>query len=67
MILKFQKKLSDYEFSGCYDLSFKQGLRQLSHVVTVQSLYPFESTQENLSPIVYFEVKTIRIEDKEIK
>jgi hypothetical protein len=36
-------------------------------VVTVQSLYPIDSTQNNPSPIAYFEIKTIKIEDKELK
>lgn len=57
----------DSEFSGFYTLEFKRGLKQISHVVTVQSLYPIESTIDNPSPIAYFEVKTLHIADKELK
>lgn len=36
-------------------------------MVTVQSLYPLESTLDRPSPISYFEVKTLNIADKELK
>jgi hypothetical protein len=53
--------------SGLWTLKFKQGLKQISHVVTVQSLLPLDSSAENPCPISYFEVKTLNIADKEIK
>jgi len=33
--LKFHKRPSEGEFSGCFTLEFKKGLKQISHVVTV--------------------------------
>jgi len=57
----------DSEHCGSYTLEFKRGLKQISHVVTVQSLHPIESTIDNPSPIAYFEVKTLHISDKELK
>lgn len=65
--LDLKNQNSDSEFSGCFTLEFKKGLKQISHVVTVQSLHPIESTVESPSPIAYFEIKTLTIADKELK
>ena len=58
---------SDVEFCDFHTLEFKRGLKQISHVVTVQTTQPLESTVDYPCPIAYFEIKTLNIGDKELK
>lgn len=63
--LKAEK--GESEFCGCHTIEFKKGLKQISHVVTIQTTNPVESTLDNPCPIAYFEIKTLSIGDKELK
>ena len=57
--------IQDESTSGCYQVTFKTQLKNLSHVVTFQSLYPMSSTQELPCPIGYYEVKIMSLECKD--
>ena len=53
------------DHSGCFHVSFKSQLKSLSHVVTFQSQHPLSTTEEQPSPIGYFEVKILSFDCKD--
>lgn len=52
-----------------HKLSFKTGMRTLAHTVTSQALHPLSvptAFASSSSPVHYFEVRVIKIQDKEV-
>ena len=47
-------------------LFFKTGMRTLAHTVTSQALNPLSVSSNIQAPILYFEVKVLKLSDKEI-
>ena len=47
-------------------VSFKTGIKLVSHVITFQSQIPFKSTADNSTPIAYVEMKILCFESKEV-
>ena len=50
--------------TGDNKLSFKSGMRTLAHTVTSQAFHSF-STISSTSPVHYFEVRVLKMQDKE--